>query len=385
MLDIILKNIIRRKLRSGLTILGIALSIFAVIAMGGMSEYFHLTLDKSISLTADKIRVLPETGEIRGGGLNESKVMEVKRVPGVQDAYGVLSFPLDPENTGMLNEDLVFGVPPDKQRLLMKDTKLTEGRFLVTGDGYKAVVGSDIAREFKLNIGSELEIERKPVQRASSITQTKNFTVVGIMEYTGSYLDSIVQIPLDRAQRFYEQENTVSFIHAVPGPDTDPEDLAKRIELSVEKVKTLSPQEIRTQIESSLIIFSLISISTAVIAAIIGGLSAMNTMLMSVSERIKEFGLMMALGAETRDVLLMTIGEATVMGILGGILGIVCGGTIVNYLNDYLLSRGTAIFSITPRLLVIAIIFSTSLGILSGVYPAYRAAKMNPMEALRFE
>lgn len=385
MLDIILRNITRRKLRTGLTVLGIALSIFAVVAMGGMSEYFNLTLDKSISLTADKIRVLPETGEIRGGGLNESKVMEVKRVPGVQDAYGVLSFPLDPENTGMLNVDLVFGISPDKQRLLMKDTKLTEGRFLVPGDGYKAVIGSNVAREFKLNIGSELEIERKPVWRASSITQTKNFTVVGIMEYTGSYLDSIVQIPLDRAQKFYEQENTVSFIHAVPEPDTDAEDLAKRIELSVEKVKTLSPREIRTQIESSLIIFSLISISAAIIAAIIGGLSVMNTMLMSVSERIREFGLMMAMGAETKDILLMTIGEATLMGILGGILGIVCGGTIVNYLNDYLASRGTAIFSITPRLLVIAILFSTFLGILSGVYPAYRAAKMNPMEALRFE
>ncbi len=385
MLDIILRNIIRRKLRTGLTVLGIALSIFAVVAMGGMSEYFNLTLDKSISLTADKIRVLPETGEIRGGGLNESKVMEVKRVPGVQDAYGVLSFPLDPENTGMLNVDLVFGISPDKQQLLMKDTKLTDGRFLVPGDGYKVVIGSNVAKEFKLNIGSELEIERKPVWRASSIAQTKNFTVVGIMEYTGSYLDSIVQIPLDRAQKFYEQENTVSFIHAVPEPDTDTEDLAKRIELSIEKVKTLSPREIRTQIESSLIIFSLISISTAIIAAIIGGLSVMNTMLMSVSERIKEFGLMMALGAETKDILLMTIGEATLMGILGGILGIVCGGTIVNYLNDYLASRGTAIFSITPRLLVIAILFSTFLGILSGVYPAYRAAKMNPMEALRFE
>ncbi len=94
---------------------------------------------------------------------------------------------------------------------------------------------------------------------------------------------------------------------------------------------------------------------------------------------------MMAMGAETKDILLMTIGEATLMGILGGILGIVCGGTIVNYLNDYLASRGAAIFSITPRLLVIAIIFSTLLGVLSGVYPAYRAAKMNPMEALRFE
>jgi putative ABC transport system permease protein len=81
----------------------------------------------------------------------------------------------------------------------------------------------------------------------------------------------------------------------------------------------------------------------------------------------------------------MKIGEATLMGILGGILGIVCGGAIVYCLNSYPALRRTEIFSITPRLLVIAILFSTLLGILSGIYPAYRAAKMKPIEALRFE
>jgi putative ABC transport system permease protein len=111
----------------------------------------------------------------------------------------------------------------------------------------------------------------------------------------------------------------------------------------------------------------------------------MNTMLMSVSERTKEFGLMKALGAETRDILFMTMGEAALMGILGGIFGIIGGGALVYYLNDYLAARGTVLFTITPRLLVIAIVFATLLGVLSGTYPAYRAAKMSPMEALRYE
>jgi putative ABC transport system permease protein len=73
------------------------------------------------------------------------------------------------------------------------------------------------------------------------------------------------------------------------------------------------------------------------------------------------------------------------MGVLGGIFGIIGGGALVYYLNDYLASRGTVLFTITPRLLVIAIVFSTLLGVLSGTYPAYRAAKMSPMEALRYE
>ena len=384
MFDLILKNITQRKLRTGLTVFGIALGIFAVIVMGGMSEHFNLTFERSISLTADKIRVLPEGGFF-GANLNESKAREVKRVPGVSDAYGLLQAPLDPESLGFFGGDVVIGIPPEKQQAAMKDTKLTQGRFLVPGDGYRAVVGSTVAREFNLNAGDELEIKSKRVARATTITHARNFTIVGVLEYTGSFFDNAVQIPLDRAQKFYSREDTVSFILAVPEPDADPEDLAKRIELNVEKVKTFSPSELRKQIEQSLIVFSLITISAAALAAIIGGLSVMNTMLMSVSERTKEFGLMKALGAETKDILFMTMGEAALMGVLGGIFGIIGGGALVYYLNEYLASRGTVLFTITPRLIVIAIVFATLLGVLSGMYPAYRAAKMSPMEALRYE
>lgn len=87
MFDLILKNITQRKLRAGLTVFGIALGILAVIVMGGMSEHFNMTFDKSISLTADKIRVFPEIG-FGGGDLNNSKAREVKRVTGVADATG---------------------------------------------------------------------------------------------------------------------------------------------------------------------------------------------------------------------------------------------------------------------------------------------------------
>jgi putative ABC transport system permease protein len=384
MFDLILKNITQRKLRTGLTVFGIALGIFAVIVMGGMSEHFSLTFDKSISLTADKIRVLPEGGFF-GSSLNESKVREIRRIPGVADAYGMLQAPLDPENLGFFGGDTVIGIPPDKLESALKDTKLTSGRFLVAGDGYRAVVGSSVAREFNLNVGDEIEIKSKRAVRTTSITNKRNFTVVGVLEYTGSFFDNSVAVPLDRAQKFYDRGDTVSLILAVPDPNADPEELSKRIALDVEKVTTFSPSELKRQIEQSLVVFSLITISAAVLAAIIGGLSVMNTMLMSVSERTKEFGLMKALGAETRDILFMTMGEAAFMGILGGILGIIGGGALVYRLNDYLASRGTVLFTITPRLLIVVIVFATLLGVLSGTYPAYRAAKMSPMEALRYE
>ncbi|MCG2736477.1 MAG: ABC transporter permease [Candidatus Methanoperedenaceae archaeon] len=383
MFDLIIRNFSQRKLRTGLTVFGIALGIFAVIVMGGMSEHFNMTFERSISLTADKIRVLPEVG-LFGSSLNESKAGEVKRVPGVSDAYGMLQSPLDPESLGF-GGNMVIGLQPEKLGSVLMDTKLTGGRLLVPGDNYRAVLGSSVAREFNLRTGDEIEIRSKKLDRARSITNIRNFTVVGIMEYTGSFFDGGVIIPLDTSQKFYNRGDTVSFVLAVPEPDADTEELAKRIELNVEKVKTFSPSELRKQIEQSLIIFTLITVSAAALAAIIGSLSVMNTMLMSVSERTKEFGLMKALGADTRDILFMTMSEAALMGILGGIIGIAGGGTLVYFLNEYLAARGTVLFAITPRLIVISLVFATGLGVISGTYPAYRAAKMSPMEALRYE
>ena len=383
MFDLIIRSMTQRKMRTGLTIFGIALGIFAVVVMGGMSEQMNLVVDKSLDLMADNIRIEPD-GTFGGiGTLDESTVSQVKRVPGVSDAFGVLVTVLDPEGgNGGFSTDMVFGILPEKQ---FKDAKLTSGRYLVPGDGYKVVIGSSIARKFNLKVGDELELKSKRLQRTSSITNTRNVSVVGILEYTGSMFDSAVQIPLDRAQKFYKLENTVSLIYAKPATGTDPSDLAKRIELSVEKVKSKSPEQLRKEIEGQLVIFSLITISAAVLAAVIGGLSVMNTMLMSVSERTKEFGLLKALGAERKTILLMTMGEAALMGVIGGITGIVSGAGIVHFLNKSFEAQGSALFAITPRLVIIGLLFATILGIVCGTYPAYRATKMSPMEALRYE
>ncbi len=384
MFDLIFRSLTQRKMRTGLTIFGIALGIFAVVVMGGMSEHMNLVVDKSLKLLANNIQIEPDGTYGGVGTLDESKIRQVKRIPGVSDAYGVLFTMLDPESggAGLTGGDMVFGVLPEKQ---MIDAKLTSGRYLVPGDGYKAVIGSSIARKFNLKVGDELEMKSKRLQRTSSITNTRNVSVVGILEYTGSFFDSSVQIPLNRAQKFCKMENTVSFIYAEPAPGVDTSELARRIDLSVEKVKSTSPEELRKGIEGDIMIFGLITISAAVLAAIIGGLSVMNTMLMSVSERTKEFGLLKALGAERKTILFMTMGEAALMGVIGGITGIAAGSVLVHFLNKSFEAQGSALFAITPRLIVIGLLFAISLGIICGTYPAYRATKMSPMEALRYE
>ncbi len=380
--DLILRNVTQRKMRTGLTVFGIALGIFAIMVMGGMSEYFDIHANRGLDLMSDKIYIVPESGFF-GGGLVDSMVSKVRRIPGVFDAYGLLWMPYDMESLGMFGA-FVVGIAPEKQELTLKDIKLTQGRLLVPGDSYRAVVGSNVARQYGLNVGDKLEVKTKKVQRASTITSVRNFTVVGIMEFTSTDFDYIIAIPLDIAKKFYEMDDQLTYIWAVPEEGVDAEDLSRRIELGVENIKTISPQELRKQSEQMLMVMNLITISAAVLAAIIGGLSVMNTMLMSVSERTREFGLMKAMGAEVRDILLLTMGESALMGVLGGIIGIAGGSIFIYFMNEYLATMGTVLFAVTYRLVAISLVFATFLGTVSGILPAYRAARMRPMEAMKY-
>ena len=372
MFDIILRNLSQRKIRTGLTVFGIGLGIFAVIVMGAMSENFNQTFEKSFSLTADKIRVFGASGPF-GGSVTNSKVAEVRKVPGVDDAYGLLMAPLE-EGSGMgFGSNQVVGLPPEKSQAVLSPVRVKAGRFLMRGDRYETVIGNSIASQYKIGVGNRIEIE------------DKNFTVVGVLEYTGSFFDASAAIPLDRAQDLYEMDDMLSMIFSIPDEGVDGDLLAKRIKLSVDGVDTISPSELEAEAREGLAIFSVITVSAAILAAIIGGLSVMNTMLMSVMERTKEFGILKALGAERKDILLMTVGEATIMGLLGGLFGFAAGWVAVYGLNAWLSDQGIVLFLITPRLVAIAMLFAIMLGTLSGLYPALRATRMSPMEALRYE
>ena len=370
--DIILRNLTQRKVRTGLTVSGIALGIFAVIVMGSMSENFNQTFETSFSLTADKIRVFGSSG-VFGGSVTTSKAAEVRKVPGVKDAYGLLMAPLE-EGGGMsFGGNQIVGLPPEKSQTVLEPVQVKDGRFLMRGDRYETVVGTSVATQYNVGVGDRIEI------------RDKYFTVVGVLEYTGSFFDATAAVPLDIAQDVYDMDDMVSMIFAIPEDGVDGDLLAKRIKLSVDGVDTLSPSELEEEAKQSLMIFSVITISAAVLAAIIGGLSVMNTMLMSVMERTKEFGILKALGAERRDILLMTVGEAAIMGLMGGLLGLACGWVVVYGMNLWLADKGIVLFLITTRLVAVAMLFAILLGTLSGIYPALRASRMSPMEALRYE
>jgi putative ABC transport system permease protein len=151
------------------------------------------------------------------------------------------------------------------------------------------------------------------------------------------------------------------------------------------QVQTLEQQ--LDQIRQSLVVFNVIMLGGAIIAAIVGGLAVINTMVMSVNERTREIGLKKAIGASDGDIVKEFLTEAALIGLIGGLAGLALGTGFANLLNTATAASlgGTEIFDVTPRLALVAVGFATILGTGAGLYPAWNAARLNPVEALREE
>jgi putative ABC transport system permease protein len=131
--------------------------------------------------------------------------------------------------------------------------------------------------------------------------------------------------------------------------------------------------------------FNSIIIGIGIVSLIVGGLSVINTMAMSVAERTREIGIKRAIGAHRRRIIRELVTEAGVIGAIGGVLGVVLGGLVVFLVNEAGRSSGTVLFEFTASTAAFALAFSTVLGVIAGIVPAWSAARLDPVAALRYE
>jgi putative ABC transport system permease protein len=150
-------------------------------------------------------------------------------------------------------------------------------------------------------------------------------------------------------------------------------------------VKATKPSDIVTAFKSGGAIFTAITTAAALLALIIGGLSVVNTMFMAVAERVREIGLKKAVGATTLNIMGEFLIEATLIGVVGGLVGYGLGASITYVLNATTPPGQSTLFLVTPALTILAIGFATVLGALAGILPAWRAARLDPVTALRNE
>ena len=377
-MDEIVRNMVRRKTRTLLTVLGIVIGVFALTVMGAMSEYFNVLLDNGERISGTNIGISPaEARWEMENTLSYTTMRRIKRIDGVKLVMPSLSDFLGKVGAVSMGvPELVIGVEPDHIRLHLPQVSLKEGRWLEKGDRYQAVIGADVARKHKLALGKAVE------------WRDEQFTVVGILDETKTAPDQFVYVPFEIVRKVMKlPPDTVGALTAVPEDPNGVEELARKINDEVPKVKAKSPKEAMDEIRQALATFQVIMLSGAILAVVVGGLSVSNTMIMSVHERTREIGIKKAVGATTFDIIKEYVTEAALIGVSGGIVGIALGWLTTIFLNNAVaVSLGsTQVWLMTPRLMIAALCFATALGAGAGLYPAWRGARLQPVEALRSE
>lgn len=370
----IVRNLVRHKTRTMLTLFGIVIGILAVTVMGSITEYFNSMIDNAIAMAGTAVTVSAP------GGLHslitESDLREIARVPGVKAVVPVVSVRLEPGGSVQMGPPpSVVGEPPELAHYVNPD--VARGRWLSRGDTFAAVVGWQLAKDRKLEIGSTLT------------WRDHVFTVVGIMRETQTEPDTIVVIPIDVERHILEKPNYIGSAYALPQIETKAEAsaLARRIQASVDTVKVQTLEESLAATRADLAPFNAILLSGAIIAAIVGGLAVINTMIMNVNERAREIGLKKAIGASDGEIIREFLAEAFLLGMIGGLIGLLLGIGMTSMLNSATAQAvgGVSIFTVTPRLAIVAVGFATVLGGIAGLYPAWNAVRVDPIEALREE
>jgi putative ABC transport system permease protein len=173
---------------------------------------------------------------------------------------------------------------------------------------------------------------------------------------------------------------------ALAAPGIDVEELAARIVEAMPEWTVQTSRSSAEEIRQAMAIFSLLLVGYVSLGLIAGGLSVMNTMFMAVTGRSREIGLKKALGASDGDVLAEVVEESGWVGLLGGALGVVAGWLLAVGANTFTQqTSGVSLLLVTPRLVVAALVFTTFLGMVAGAYPAWRASRLDPIQALRSE
>ncbi len=406
---IAMRALAANKLRSILTMLGIIIGVGAVIALmsigRGVEKY---VTDQFAGLGSNLLFIAP--GNISDGPpalrrtpvkpftlSDVTSISESGRVPDVAEVTADFQASANVGRNGKDVRVQVFAAMPNYYQV--RNWAPTMGSFFSQTDLDERqrvlLLGSDIAAELFPN-------EEYPVDQTVQVNGL-NFRVIGVMESKGGgpggNLDNTVFIPLTTAQdRIFRQKTVngqypVTVIYAsVNDPARIPEAQLQITELMRERrnIRYLDADDFSIISQNDLIsvfgdILGALTIFLGAIAAIsllVGGIGIMNIMLVSVTERTREIGLRKAVGAKRRDVLIQFLIEAITMAVVGGMIGIAMGWGLATGVS-VAFEAFDAVVGIDAVLT--SLIFSMAVGLFFGIYPAYRASRLNPIDALRYE
>lgn len=362
----ILRSLLRRKVRTLLTLFGVAIGVAAVVAMGAMAEGFISSYTTVLTSSgADVIVAQGDAIDILLSGVDEAVGPQLAGIAGVEKVSGVL--------VGMVTTPdvpyfIVYGLDPAE--FGMAHYKVVEGQGI--RGSRQILLGRTAAKSFKKRVGDSFKF------------LDVSFKIVGLYE-TGQALEEWgCVISLKEAQEVFKKPRQVTYYQlkarrpeAVGGIL---QEVKRRFpKLAVSRSSTYMDDQMETDL------FRAMGWFIGLLASVAGGLIMMNTMLMSVYERTREIGVLRALGWRRSRVLLMILGEALALSLVGGALGIALGVGLMQAAAQIPAVASLLQTSYTPGLFVQAMAVAVLLGAMGGLYPAWRAAQLQPVEAMRYE
>ncbi|MEL7670489.1 MAG: ABC transporter permease [Methanobacterium sp.] len=399
----IIKNIFRNKSRSLLAVFGIAIGVAAVVGLGLVTDNLSASTQKALTAGAADFSVIYGTnsgsGGSEGGGgpsggmggqqlINESKVSEIQQISGVGNATGVLRTNIDlsdnstnssssnstsesagPQGNFRMNMYSVIGI--DSSDLSMDDIVITNGT--TYSNGNEVIIGKTAAQRLNKSIGDTLNISNQ------------TFKIVGTYE-TGNFQDDQgVVMSLSKLQNLTGDTGEVSLILVKAADGASATDLADTIEQKYpNELSTSTSLSGMDRMNSGLDVINSGSWAVSLLAVIVGGIVVVVTMMKAVSERTREIGVLRAIGWTRQRIMTMILGESLVLSVIAILVGLVVGIGVVEIISATNLMRGIEP-AFSAYLLLKGIGVALFLGLVGGIYPAYRASRLAPTEALRYE
>ncbi len=398
-----LESLRGNKLRSGLTILGIVIGVGAVIAMLAVGTGAQNTITNTISGLGTNL-IFVFSGDISGELRNVKQITMADadaiadpfQAPSVEAVAPVVQSTFTVTFAGESTTVRVNGVTAEFESV--RTLSLSEGDFIneqdLLGRGSVAILGPETADQLfgqhEGVTGQTIRIEGQP------------FRVIGVLVARGGSSfgsqDDIILIPLTTAQSRLMQRSRdhidLLFVQAVSADQVSQasDEIAQilrtrhRTKIGADDFSIFSQKDFVSTAQTITSILTIFLGGIAGISLLVGGIGIMNIMLVSVTERTREIGLRKAIGARKRDILVQFLTESSLLSLFGGLIGIGLGWLIAFIVGRIAASSGTAFNpTISLNAILLATIFSTAVGLFFGIYPANRAANLQPVEALRYE
>ncbi len=385
------KNLLRKKTRSILTIVGIALSAWVLASLMGFNQGYEASLNRDIDNMGFQVMLMAKgcpyeaaTLMLKGGtGLRYLKQSVADSILSEAEVEKItpmlMQAVFDPNKGESGGISAYLGVDPATFPQMKTFLEFRQGKWFTNPDAFEAVMGYEAAELEQREVGDKLLIPEKEIE----------LTVVGVLKRTGTQDDGTIFLPINTVQKIFGKQGEITSIGIKVKKEADMAKFEERL-YNIPDVQVVSLAQVKQTIMNLVSTAKVMVFSIAIIAVLIAMVGVINTILMSVFERFQEIGILKSIGAMPGDIFKLIWIETLILCFLGGVVGSTMAfglskptEVLIRNLLPY--SPTGSLIQLDIKLVITTLIAVLIIGLVSGIYPAWRAASIRPLESIRSE